>query len=89
MDIVRSRLMKEHCIKESMTSGVETIKEQVQSSRLGNDAHADDVDIRPIYDEERMAEVQTTAEINIFAIGQQHTEQPEFNNEGEVFDQKC
>ncbi|GJZ55603.1 hypothetical protein Tco_0610796 [Tanacetum coccineum] len=83
MDIVRSRLMKEHCIKESMTSGVETIKEQVQSSRLGNDAHADDVDIRPIYDEVRMAEVQTTAEINIFAIGQQHTEQPEFNNEGE------
>ncbi|GKD85174.1 hypothetical protein Tco_1356328, partial [Tanacetum coccineum] len=29
-------------------------------------------------------EVQTTAEINIFATGQQHTEQPEFNNEGEV-----
>ncbi|GJX89206.1 hypothetical protein Tco_0341220 [Tanacetum coccineum] len=31
-----------------------------------------------------MAEVQTTAEINIFATGQQHTEQPEFNNEGKV-----
>ncbi|GKA84336.1 hypothetical protein Tco_0805931 [Tanacetum coccineum] len=31
-----------------------------------------------------MNEVQTTAEINIFATGQQHTEQPEFNNEGEV-----
>ncbi|GJV64809.1 hypothetical protein Tco_1475637 [Tanacetum coccineum] len=31
-----------------------------------------------------MAEVQTTAEINVFAIGQQHTKQPEFNNEGEV-----
>nr|GEY47366.1 hypothetical protein [Tanacetum cinerariifolium] len=30
-----------------------------------------------------MAEVQTTAEINVFAIGQHHTEQPEFNNEGE------
>ncbi|GJY00995.1 hypothetical protein Tco_0359147 [Tanacetum coccineum] len=28
--------------------------------------------------------VQTTAEINIFATGQQHTEQPEFNNEGKV-----
>ncbi|GJT80967.1 hypothetical protein Tco_1055309 [Tanacetum coccineum] len=37
-----------------------------------------------IDDEEPMAEVQTTAEINIFAIGQQHTEQPELNNEGEV-----
>ncbi|GKC60820.1 hypothetical protein Tco_1088418 [Tanacetum coccineum] len=59
-------------------------KEQDTSNRSGNDAHADDADIRPIYDEEPMAEVQTTAEINIFATGQQHTEQPEFNNEGEV-----
>nr|GEV77082.1 hypothetical protein [Tanacetum cinerariifolium] len=39
---------------------------------------------RPIYDEEPMAEVQTTAEINVFAIGQHHTEQPEFNNEGKI-----
>ncbi|GKB44792.1 hypothetical protein Tco_0889734 [Tanacetum coccineum] len=31
-----------------------------------------------------MAEVQMTAVINVFAIGQQHTKQPEFNNEGEV-----
>ncbi|GKA30274.1 hypothetical protein Tco_0716579 [Tanacetum coccineum] len=61
-----------------------TLKEQDTSSRSGNDAHADDANIRPIYDEEPMAEVQTTAEINIFATGQQHTEQPEFNNEGEV-----
>ncbi|GJY56176.1 hypothetical protein Tco_0455291 [Tanacetum coccineum] len=59
-------------------------KEQDTSSRLRNDAHADDADIRPIYDEEPMAEVQTTGKINVFAIGQQHTEQPEFNNEGEV-----
>ncbi|GJY75518.1 hypothetical protein Tco_0480634 [Tanacetum coccineum] len=59
-------------------------KEQDTSSRSGNDAHADDAEIKPIYDEEPMAEVQTTAEINVFAIGQQHTEQPEFNNEGEV-----
>nr|GFC85035.1 hypothetical protein [Tanacetum cinerariifolium] len=50
----------------------------------GNDAHDDVADIRPIYDEEPMAEVQTTAKINVFAIGQQHTEQPKFNNEGEV-----
>ncbi|GJX96319.1 hypothetical protein Tco_0352117 [Tanacetum coccineum] len=47
-----------------------TLKEQDTSSRSGNDAHADDADIRPIYDEEPMAEVQTTAEINVFAIGQ-------------------
>nr|GEV59420.1 hypothetical protein [Tanacetum cinerariifolium] len=60
------------------------LKEQDTSSRSGNDAHADGADIRPIYDEEPMAMVQTTVEINVFAIGQQHTEQPEFNNEGEV-----
>ncbi|GKC58683.1 hypothetical protein Tco_1086281 [Tanacetum coccineum] len=58
--------------------------EQDTSSISGNDAHVDDADIRPIYDEEPMAEVHTTAEINVFAPGQQHTEQPEFNNEGEV-----
>nr|GEX09634.1 hypothetical protein [Tanacetum cinerariifolium] len=54
------------------------------SSRSGNDAHDDDADIRPIYDEELMAEVQTTAEIDAFAIGQHHTEQPKFNKEGKV-----
>ncbi|GJZ18201.1 hypothetical protein Tco_0554324 [Tanacetum coccineum] len=43
-----------------------------------------DANIRPIYDEEPMAEVQTTAEINVFATRQQHTKQPEFNNEGET-----
>ncbi|GJY61981.1 hypothetical protein Tco_0462638 [Tanacetum coccineum] len=59
-------------------------KEQDTSSRSGNDAHVDDADIKPIYDEEPMVEIQTTAEINIFATGQQHTEQPEFNNEGKV-----
>ncbi|GKG23563.1 hypothetical protein Tco_0391599, partial [Tanacetum coccineum] len=59
-------------------------QEQDTSSRLGNDAHVDDADIRPIYNEEPMAEVQTTAEINIFATRQHHTEQPEFNNEGKV-----
>nr|GEZ21367.1 reverse transcriptase domain-containing protein [Tanacetum cinerariifolium] len=59
-------------------------KEQDISSRSGNDAHDDDADIRPIYDEEPMAEVQMIAEINVFAIGQQHTKQPEFNNVGEI-----
>ncbi|GJX92127.1 hypothetical protein Tco_0345453 [Tanacetum coccineum] len=55
--------------------------EQDTSSRSGNDAHADDVHIRPIYDEEPKADVKTTAEINVFATGQEHSEQPEFNNE--------
>ncbi|GKD78645.1 hypothetical protein Tco_1341266 [Tanacetum coccineum] len=58
--------------------------EQDTSSGSGNDAHADDADIKLIYDEEPMAEVQTTVEINVFAIGQKHAEQPESNNEGEV-----
>nr|GEX07374.1 hypothetical protein [Tanacetum cinerariifolium] len=47
----------------------------------GNDTYVNDADIRPIYDEEPMAEVQLTAECNIFAIGQQHTEQPKIINE--------
>ncbi|GJV77099.1 hypothetical protein Tco_1508683 [Tanacetum coccineum] len=67
---------------DTKSSGTE-LGEQDTSSRSGNDAHADDADIRPIYDEEPMAEVQATAEINVFATGQQHTMQPEFNNEGE------
>nr|GEU82628.1 uncharacterized mitochondrial protein AtMg00810-like [Tanacetum cinerariifolium] len=48
--------------------------------RSGNDTNANDADIRPIYDEEPMTEVQLTAECNIFAIGQQHTEQPKIIN---------
>ncbi|GJV72464.1 hypothetical protein Tco_1492459 [Tanacetum coccineum] len=57
---------------------------QDTSSSSGNDIDADDADIKPVYDEEPMAEVQLTAEINVLATGQQHTEQPGFNNEGEV-----
>ncbi|GKB26258.1 hypothetical protein Tco_0865659 [Tanacetum coccineum] len=59
-------------------SGTESGK-QDDNSRSGNDT-----DIRPIYDEEPMAEVKLTAECNIFATGQQHTEQPEIINEGRV-----
>nr|GEY67693.1 hypothetical protein [Tanacetum cinerariifolium] len=54
---------------------------QDECSRLGNDTNADDTDIIPIYDEEPMAKVQLTAECNIFAIGQQHTEPPEIIHE--------
>nr|GEW80506.1 hypothetical protein [Tanacetum cinerariifolium] len=59
-------------------------KVQVNNSRSGNDTDADDAVITPIYDEEPMAKVQLTAECNIFAIGQQHTEQPEIINDGRV-----
>ncbi|GJT34892.1 hypothetical protein Tco_0925311 [Tanacetum coccineum] len=82
-DKVDSSKALDASLVDTESSGT-TLKEQDTSSRSGNDAHADDADIRPIYYEEPMAEVQTTAEINIFATGQQHTEQPEFNNEGEV-----
>ncbi|GJS49411.1 hypothetical protein Tco_0599532 [Tanacetum coccineum] len=68
---------------ETESSGTES-KEHDTSSRSRNDAHADDADIRPIYDEEPMAEVQLTTDNNIFVTRQQHTEQPEFNNKGEV-----
>nr|GEW57393.1 hypothetical protein [Tanacetum cinerariifolium] len=54
---------------------------QDKSSRSGNDTDADDANIRPIYNEEPMAEVQLTAECNILAIGHQHTEQPEIIHE--------
>ncbi|GJU12929.1 hypothetical protein Tco_1135325 [Tanacetum coccineum] len=65
------------------SSGIES-EVQDESSRSGNDTNDDDADIRPIYDEEPMAKVQLTAECNISAIGQQHTEQPEIINEGRV-----
>ncbi|GJV29472.1 hypothetical protein Tco_1385920 [Tanacetum coccineum] len=65
------------------SNGTESQKQDT-SSRSGNDAHVDDADIRPIYNEEPMAEVQMTADDNVSATGQQHTEQPEFNNEGKV-----
>ncbi|GKB53706.1 hypothetical protein Tco_0904459 [Tanacetum coccineum] len=82
-DKVDSSKALDASLVDTESSGT-ALKEQDTSSISGNDAHVDDADIRPIYDEEPMAEVQTTAEINVFAIGQQHTEQPEFNNEGEV-----
>ncbi|GKE11596.1 hypothetical protein Tco_1415147, partial [Tanacetum coccineum] len=50
-------------------------QEQDTSSRSENDAHVDDADIRPIYDEEPMDEVQLTAKCNVFAIRPQLTEQ--------------
>ncbi|GJY00412.1 hypothetical protein Tco_0357430 [Tanacetum coccineum] len=82
-DKVDSSKALDASLVDTESSGT-ALKEQDTSSRSGNDAHADDADIKPIYDEEPMAEVQTTAEINVFATGRQHTEQPEFNNKGEV-----
>nr|GEV48334.1 retrovirus-related Pol polyprotein from transposon TNT 1-94 [Tanacetum cinerariifolium] len=64
---------------------MQTTEEKVDTSKAFDASSVDtESNIRPIYDEEPMAEVQMTAEIDVFAIGKQHTEQPEFNNEGEV-----
>ncbi|GJW14766.1 hypothetical protein Tco_0018899 [Tanacetum coccineum] len=68
---------------DTESRGTESEKQNTSNS-LGNDTDADDADIKPVYDEEPMAEVQMTTECNVFDIGQQHTKQPEFNNEGGV-----
>ncbi|GKC20762.1 hypothetical protein Tco_1022912 [Tanacetum coccineum] len=52
-------------------------KMQDENSRPENDTDVDNADIRPVYDEELMAEVQFTVECNIFATGQQYIEKPE------------
>nr|GEZ54926.1 hypothetical protein [Tanacetum cinerariifolium] len=65
------------------SNGIES-EVQDDNSKSGNDTNADDADIRRIYNEEPRAKVQLTAECSIFAIGQQHTEQPEIINEGRV-----
>nr|GEV11768.1 hypothetical protein [Tanacetum cinerariifolium] len=54
---------------------------QDESSKSRNDTDVDDTYIRPIYNEEPMAHVQLSAECNIFAIGQHHTEQPKIITE--------
>ncbi|GJU24352.1 hypothetical protein Tco_1162973 [Tanacetum coccineum] len=65
------------------SSGTKFEKQDTHNKSV-NDADVDDANIKPIYDEEPMAEVQLTADNNVFATGQQHIEQPEFNNEGRV-----
>ncbi|GJX71805.1 hypothetical protein Tco_0308976 [Tanacetum coccineum] len=64
--------------------GIIYTRENMGNVRSGNDTDADDANIRPIYDKEPLAEVQLTAECNIFAMGHQHTKQPEIINEGRV-----
>ncbi|GJT07300.1 hypothetical protein Tco_0841762 [Tanacetum coccineum] len=54
-DKVDSSKALDASLVDTESSGT-TLKEQDTSSRSGNDAHADDADIRPMYDEEPMAE---------------------------------
>ncbi|GKC93165.1 hypothetical protein Tco_1158607, partial [Tanacetum coccineum] len=84
MDYVKKSIEKRVLHKMEYDNKVNERLMQTIEERSGNDTHVDDADTEPIYDEEPMAKVQTTVEINIFAKEQQHTEQPEFNNEGEV-----
>ncbi|GJT12077.1 hypothetical protein Tco_0859119 [Tanacetum coccineum] len=87
MQTQKSKIDKGKAIDDDLvvteSNGTES-EVQDDNSRSGNDTDADDADIRPIYDEEPMVEVQLTDECNIFAIGQQHTEQLEIINEGRV-----
>nr|GEV90419.1 putative ribonuclease H-like domain-containing protein [Tanacetum cinerariifolium] len=80
----RAQLKREYDSKVNERQ-MQTTEENVDTSKALDASSVDtESNIRPIYDEEPMAKVQTTAEINVFAIRQQHTEQPEFNNKGEV-----
>nr|GEY79905.1 retrovirus-related Pol polyprotein from transposon TNT 1-94 [Tanacetum cinerariifolium] len=59
-----------------VTESNETESERhVLSSRSGNDTHTDDADINSVNDKQPMAEVQLSAEHNILANKQQHSEQ--------------
>nr|GEX99159.1 hypothetical protein [Tanacetum cinerariifolium] len=62
------------------SSGTES-EVQDDSNMSGNDTDAGDADIRPIYDEKPMDEVQLTVEGDIFTIEQQHTKQIEISHE--------
>ncbi|GKE57883.1 hypothetical protein Tco_1497068 [Tanacetum coccineum] len=86
MEFVKKLIDERALHKREYDSRVNERKMQTKEEKVNtrNDAHADDAYIRPIYDEEPMADVQTTAEINVFVIGQQHAEQPDFNNGGEI-----
>ncbi|GKB88648.1 hypothetical protein Tco_0960920 [Tanacetum coccineum] len=78
---LHSHLQQWDAIWLTTESTGQTQREQ-DDCTVRNDTYADDADIRPIYDKEPMADVQLTTECNIFAIGQQHTKQPEIIVEG-------
>nr|GEU28887.1 putative ribonuclease H-like domain-containing protein [Tanacetum cinerariifolium] len=81
---VDSVVTQNPCLETEDSNSETASKVQDDNNRSRNDTDADDADIRPIYEKEPMAKVQLTTECNIFAIGQQHTEQPEIINEGRV-----
>ncbi|GKD60785.1 hypothetical protein Tco_1298294 [Tanacetum coccineum] len=54
---------------------------QLQTKEGKNDADADNAEIKPVYEEELIAEVQLIVEYNVFATEQQHAEQPDLIKE--------
>ncbi|GJW51471.1 hypothetical protein Tco_0092822 [Tanacetum coccineum] len=83
MQLIQDKTKESCMFSNHESNGTESHKARYKLPDQGNDAHVNDADIRPIYNEEPMAEVQTTDD-NVSATGQQHTEQPEFNNEGKI-----
>ncbi|GKA89975.1 hypothetical protein Tco_0811787, partial [Tanacetum coccineum] len=62
---------------------LDRIRKHDTSNSSGNDVDADGADNpNNVYDEAaKWLRIQVTVEINVLATRQQHTEQPEFNNE--------
>nr|GEY49019.1 hypothetical protein [Tanacetum cinerariifolium] len=69
----------EHAFNKSVneSSGIDTGKQYISSSSKNYITHAVDADIRPENDQVPFAEVQFTAQYNVLANEQQHTEQSE------------
>ncbi|GKC59470.1 hypothetical protein Tco_1087068 [Tanacetum coccineum] len=82
MDSVKKSIA-EIALYKRESRGIKSGKQDT-SNRSRNDTDVDDANIRPSYDEEPMAKVQSTVEHNVSTNEQQHAEQPEFNNEGWV-----
>ncbi|GJT17425.1 hypothetical protein Tco_0876131 [Tanacetum coccineum] len=74
--------MKEEVNKNNAESRETDSTVQEDNNRSGMIQDANDADIRPIYDEEQMAEVKLLL-IEYLCYRQQQTEQPEIINEGQ------
>ncbi|GJS61425.1 hypothetical protein Tco_0656209 [Tanacetum coccineum] len=77
--------LKAQLRKEPAKRACQPVNERLMQTteKVDSSISLDASNIRPIYNEEPMAEVQTTDD-NVSATGQQHPEQPEFSNEGKV-----
>nr|GEU32646.1 hypothetical protein [Tanacetum cinerariifolium] len=77
--MLRSLLLKEHIIKDSMKegNGTESGMHDTSSSSGNYITHVVDANIRPVNDQVPFAEVQLTAQHNVLANEQQHTHQSE------------